>query len=158
MKAKLVRENLSEGWNDRGPDYDKPAEGDDKYKFSYKIDLDIVRDFLTSGDAYQPAPSKYDPDQQTYFIPHLSSEDKVFSFTVVGGSDVYSIEAIDANGILYSEGEEISAGGLELEEIEEKIQDMFPKPPTGMKPWLYFDSTQEYLDFLTVYDQEKLEG
>ena len=132
MKAKFVNESFNEN----------------------VIDLDEVRDFITSGDAYQPAPSKYDPDQQTYFIPHLSSEDKVFFFTLIDGSDVYSIDAIDSNGTMWSKGEDIAAGTLNLEEIEEKIQDMFPRPPMDMEKWRNFSSTEDFFKFITEFDEE----
>jgi len=137
MKAKLVKESLNEFAN-----------------VTDIIDLDEVREFIISGDANQPAPSKYDPDVQYYFIPHLSSEDKVFFFALVGGTDVYSIDAISADGTLNTKEADIANGLLDLNEIEERIQDMFPTPPQDMEVWKRFKSTEEYFKFLTTFQED----
>lgn len=132
MKAKLVREGLN-----------------DKYF------LNEIRDAILAGDIYKEAPSRFDPDQIAVYIPSLSSEDKVFFYVLIGGSDVYAIEAIDSHGIIYQKGEDIAAGTLEEDEIMDKIQELFPTPPLDMDKVGTANSVEEFLHWLKTWGDDE---
>ena len=137
MKAKLVKESLNE--------------------FQSNNFLEDIRDALLAGDVYKDAPSRFDPDQQAFYIPYLSSDDKVFFYALIGGGDVYGIESIDQSGKIIEYPEDISGGQYtEEDEIIEIIQELFPSPPQGGRPIGQANSVEEFTHWFRTFGDDEM--
>lgn len=135
MKAKLVKESLNE--------------------FQSNNFLEEIRDEILSGDVYKDAPSRFDPDQEAVYIPYLSSDDKVFFYALIGGGDVYSIAAIDRNGIISEKGEDIAGGQYGEDDLMDRIQELFPRPPQDMNPIGEAHSVEEFVEWFKTFGDDE---
>ena len=141
MKAKFIYEA-----------FEKNSKEENRAKLLFPFHNEI-RDAILAGAIYKNAPSTFDPDEKAVYISHLSSEYTIFYYVIIGGTDIYGINAIDKSGTIWEKGSDISSQFLNKDKIIKRIQKIFPSPPKDMKRIGEVHSLEEFIEFFNRYSE-----